>query len=85
MRVGSMLACTNPAAPSLDLYSTSSNAPAMQPTHNNMSRRNRSGTAPRVTTSDTVNRPPGFRTRNLADHLILVGIGRNRISRRLEI
>ena len=36
----------------------------MQPTHNSMSRRMRSGTSPRVTTSDTAKRPPGLSTRN---------------------
>src|SRR5215469_13985376 len=36
----------------------------MQPTHKSMLRRTSSGTSPRVTTSETAKRPPGFRTRN---------------------
>ena len=36
----------------------------MQPTQSSMSRRMPSGIAPRVTTSDTAKRPPGFSTRN---------------------
>ena len=36
----------------------------MQPTQSSMFCRTSAGTSPRVTTSETANRPPGFKTRN---------------------
>src|SRR5580700_2541722 len=55
---------SNPAAPSFARYSSSSSAPATQPTHKSMLCRISAAISPRVTTSDTANRPPGFKTRN---------------------
>jgi hypothetical protein len=55
---------SKPAAASLLMYSESCKAPAMQPTHSSMFCRTSAATSPRVTTSDTANRPPGFKTRN---------------------
>src|SRR2546422_6062842 len=63
-RVGSTAMFSNPTAANLDRYSFSSSAPAMQPTHNRTRSRTSDGIAPRVTTSETAKRPPGFRTRN---------------------
>src|SRR5258708_15777947 len=63
MRVGSISPCSNPAAPSLPLYSSSSSAPATQPTQRSMFCRICASTSPRVTTSETASRPPGFSTR----------------------
>ena len=42
---------------------SSSSAPAMQPTQSSMLRRISAGTSPRMTTSETANRPPGLSTR----------------------
>src|SRR6266849_5242043 len=63
MRVGSISTCSNPAATSLSRYSFSSSAPATQPTHRSIFWRICASTSPRVTTSETANRPPGLSTR----------------------
>src|SRR5215469_11373928 len=59
-----MSICSNPAAASLSRYSVWSSAPAMQPTHSRMLSRTFGLMSPRVTTSETAKRPPGFSTRN---------------------
>src|SRR5216684_3155862 len=64
MRVGSISTCSNPADTSLSRYSLSSSAPATQPTHRSMFCRICAPISPRVTTSETASRPPGFSTRN---------------------
>src|SRR5438445_12923720 len=64
---------SNPAFASLARYSDSSSAPATHPIHSSTLRRISEGTAPRTTTSETANRPPGFKTRKrLGQHSILV-------------
>ena len=57
---------SNPARASLATYSYSSSAPAIQPTHSSMFCRTSAGTSPRVTTSETANRPPGLSTRKVS-------------------
>ena len=62
-----------PAA-SLLRYSFSSSAPAMQPTHSRTLWRISGSISPRVTTSETAKRPPGFRhAKGFAQHPVLVG------------
>src|SRR5229473_385023 len=63
MRVGSISTRSNPADTSLSRYSLSSSAPATQPTQRSMFWRICASTSPRVTTSETASRPPGFSTR----------------------
>ena len=55
-------------------YSSSSSAPATQPTHSSMLRSHSAGTSPRTTTSETAKRPPGLSTRKASrKHAVLVG------------
>src|ERR1035437_601771 len=55
---------SNPASASSEMNSCSSSAPATQPIQSSTLRRMFSGTAPRTTTSEIANRPPGLSTRN---------------------
>src|ERR1041385_586195 len=63
-RVGSISTSVKPEARSSDSKVRSSSAPATQPIQSSTLRRISSGTAPRTTTSETANRPPGLSTRN---------------------
>src|SRR6266403_1545543 len=63
IRVGSISTCSNPADTSLSRYSPSSRAPSTQPTQRSMFWRICASISPRVTTSQTASRPPGFSTR----------------------
>ena len=59
-----MSICSKPAAESLLRYSSSPSAPATHPTHRSTLWRISGAIVPRVTTSETAKRPPGFSTRN---------------------
>src|ERR1022692_1051999 len=58
-----MSICSKPAAESLLRYSSSPSAPATHPTHSSTLLRISGEMSPRVTTSETAKRPPGFSTR----------------------